>query len=196
MGNILFINACVRPNSRTYKLANEILNKLSGTIKEINLEKENIQPLNWETLQLRETCCKKNDFSLPIFNYAKDFSKADDILIAAPFWDLSFPATIKTYFEAVTIRGLTFKYTEEGFPTGLCNAKRIIYVTTAGGSIGNFNFGFDYIKELATKFYGIKDLLYYKVENLDVVGNDSNAIINKAINEIKNNEFNNNHIYC
>ena len=44
---ILFINACVRETSRTKNLANNLLKNLEDEIEEINLEKENIQPLNW-----------------------------------------------------------------------------------------------------------------------------------------------------
>ena len=42
----LFVNACVRPESRTKILADHLLDKLGGEIEEVNLEKENIQPLN------------------------------------------------------------------------------------------------------------------------------------------------------
>ena len=35
--NILYINACVRKNSRTNELAQFALNKLAGNIEEINL---------------------------------------------------------------------------------------------------------------------------------------------------------------
>ena len=43
MSNILFVNACVRPQSRTLKLAKHVLSKLNGDVQEVNLEKENIQ---------------------------------------------------------------------------------------------------------------------------------------------------------
>ena len=43
--NILFVNACVRSESRTYRLAQKVLQKLGGQVTEVNLEKENIQPL-------------------------------------------------------------------------------------------------------------------------------------------------------
>lgn len=53
MRNVLFVNACVRSNSRTLRLANEVLSRLSGNIEEINLEKENISPLNQGILYKR-----------------------------------------------------------------------------------------------------------------------------------------------
>ena len=48
MENILFVNACVRPESRTMQLAEYILDRLCGQVAEVNLEQEQIQPLNRE----------------------------------------------------------------------------------------------------------------------------------------------------
>lgn len=184
MNKILFVNACVRPDSRTYILAQSVLKKLHGKIEEVNLEREDIKPLNWWSLQERDAYVKSKKFSAPMFQYAKQFAEADEIVIAAPYWNLAFPATVRVYFEAVTVNGLTFMYTPKGCPTGLCKAKRIIYVTTAGGTIEGFNLGFDYIKALSQMFYGIQKVMCYKAENLDIKGADVEAIIEKSKNEI------------
>lgn len=61
MSNILFVNACVRPQSRTLKLAKHVLSKLNGDVQEVNLEKENIQPLNLKILKQRDSLLKEND---------------------------------------------------------------------------------------------------------------------------------------
>lgn len=87
----------MRPDSRTYRIAKELLNKLNGTVEEVNLSNENIQPLNWESLQKRDEYIRSGDFSSPIFKYAKRFANADEIVIAAPYWDLSFPSIVKIY---------------------------------------------------------------------------------------------------
>lgn len=185
MKKILFINACVRPMSRTLILAQEVLSKLQGAVEEVNLEQADIRPLNWEYLQERDEHVSNHDFTAPMFKYARQFVAADEIVIAAPYWDLAFPATVRTYFEAVTVSGLSFMYTPQGCPTGLCRAKRIVYVTTAGGAIANYNLGYDYIKALAQTFYGIPAVICYMAENLDIVGADVDAIIQKAIGEIQ-----------
>lgn len=181
MNKILFVNACVRPDSRTYRLAQGLLGQLSGTVEEINLEQAHIEPLNWKTLQERDAGVNANDFSSPVFQYAKQFAEADEIVIAAPYWDLAFPSTVRIYLEAVTVTGLTFKYAPEGYPIGLCKARKLHYVTTSGGAIGDLNFGFDYIKALAEKFYGIEEALCYKAENMDIRGNDAEAILKEAL---------------
>lgn len=185
MKKILFINACIRPQSRTLLLAQEVLKKLDGEIEEVNLCNENIRPLDWVQLKQRDDFISQKNFSAPIFKYANQFAKADEIVIAAPCWDLAFPSILRVYLEHVTITGLTFQYSPEGIPTGLCNANRIIYVTTSGGPFGNQPQGYNYIKDLANVFYGIPNILCFKAENLDIKGVDVNSIIQKAIKEIE-----------
>lgn len=188
MNKILFLNACVRPESRTYILAKQVTDKLEGLVEEVNLEQAGILPLNWATLQERDAYILNKDFSSPLFKYAKQFVDADAIVIAAPYWDLSFPAVIKIYFEAVTVCGLSFEYTNTGKPKGLCKAKKLIYATTSGGAISEYNLGFDYIKSLARIFYEIPEVLCYTAENLDIVGADVDKIMMQAIDMIRADE--------
>lgn len=183
MEKTLFVNACVREDSRTLALAKCVLDRLNGEICEINLEHEALKPLGREQLSQRERFVSENDFSDGMFRHAKEFADADTIVIAAPYWDLAFPALLKIYLERITVCGITFRY-KKGIPQGMCRAKRLIYVTTAGGTIYD-NFGFDYVKALAQKLYGINDVLFFKAENLDIDGNDVNEILQTAKCEIR-----------
>lgn len=176
--NILFINACVRKESRTLVLAKEILSKMQGNITEIDLAKENLAPLNCISLQERERLLKSKEMDAPMLQYAKQFAQADEIVIAAPFWDLSFPSILKIYMEQITVAGITFEY-RNGCPTGLCKAKRLTYITTAGGEIF-CDFGYAYIKALANNFYGIQDTVAYRATNLDVQGISAEELLQKA----------------
>ncbi len=165
---ILFVNACVRKNSRTLELARPILAKFpQDEIEEVNLEKEEILPLKRESLDFRSELVSKGDYSNEIFKYAKQFAKAEEIVIAAPFWDMSFPAILKIYFENVSVSGLTFYYNEQNEAVGLCKAKKITYVTTAGGKI-YYNGGFEYVKGLCKNLFGIQKYEFVAKENLDV----------------------------
>ena len=186
MKNILFINACPRPQSRTLALAQEILKKVSGTVTEINLYQEPLRPLDWEQLKERDALIASHTMSSPMFDYARQFAAADDIVIAAPYWDLAFPSILRVYFEQITVLGVTFTYSTAGIPVGLCRAGRILYVTTAGGPIGPYNLGYDYVKALATLYYGIPQVLCFTAENLDIVGADVPGIMEQAIANIKN----------
>jgi len=180
MENILVINGCVRPDSRTHALARAVLERLPGRVEEIRLYDEVIPPLDLARLQNREECVRRGDFSGEEFRYAKQFASADTIIIAVPYWDLLFPAVLRCYLEAVTVTGITFRYTPEGFPQGLCRARRLVYVTTAGGPVGSRNFGFAYVKELAQTFYGIGDVRCLLAEGLDLEGADVPGLMEDA----------------
>ena len=178
--NILFVNGCVRKNSHTYELAQAVLDRFEGTVTEINLQQENIQPMNADSLALRNSLLQTGKLEDPSLKYAQQFASSDLIILAAPYWDLSFPAAVKAYLEAVTVTGITFRYTPEGFPEGLCKAQKLIYVTTAGGPIMDYNLGYDYIHALSRLYYGIPKVLCIKAENLDIVGADVDSILHDA----------------
>ena len=180
MDKILYINACVRPDSRTSELAKTLLAKLKGEVQEVRLFDTSLPSLNLNGLQKRGFAAQNNDFSDPLFDAAKQFASADAILIAAPYWDLMFPAVLKTYLEHITVSGITFRYSEKGIPESLCKAKALYYVTTAGGFIGQNDFGFAYVKALAQNFFGIAEVNRYTAEGLDIFGADVAKIMEKA----------------
>lgn len=176
--SILFINACVRKNSRTLVLAKSILSQMSGEVIEVHLNQEQIPPLSRELLEKREKLLNDGTLNDPMFHYATQFAQADEIVIAAPFWDLSFPAILKAYMEQITVSGITFDYVG-GRPCGLCKAKRLTYVTTSGGPIFA-DFGYAYIKALAVNFYGIKETKAYRAMNLDMNMITAEEVLTKA----------------
>ena len=179
MDNILFVNACVRENSRTIELSKHVLSKLNGDIEEVKLFDINIPLLDKKGLEIRDNAVRTKDFSNDYFALAKQFAKADTIVIGAPYWDLTFPAVLKNYLENVTVNGLTFCYSETGTPKGLCKGKKLIYVTTSGGPI-IYNFGYEYVTALAKNFYGINEVELVKAEGLDIYGADVSSIIENA----------------
>ena len=185
MKKILFVNACVRPCSRTCLLAQEVLKKLNGQIEEVHLGHEQLSPLDLELLEKRNQLISSKNFSDPLFRYAAQFAAADEIVIAAPYWELAFPSILRIYLEHVTVVGVTFQYSPDGIPLGLCKAKRIIYVTTAGGPIADRNLGYDYVKALSDAFYSIPEVLCFQAENLDIQGADVNGILEDAVLRIK-----------
>jgi len=186
MEQILFINACPREGSRTLELARHLLTKLNGTVEELALFEENLLPLNGKTLALRDKMTANQNFDHPIFKYARQFAKADTIVLAAPFWDLSFPSALKIWLEYVMAKEITFRYTDDGFPSGLCKAKRLFYLSTAGGPVLPAHLGFDYVDALAKNYFGIPETVLFSAENLDVVDADTATILSKAKEEIDN----------
>ena len=179
---ILFVNCCFREMSRTKRLAEKVLEHLQGNIVTLDLNSEHIEPLGKESHAERDKATHSEDWEHPMLRYAHQFAAADEIVIAAPFWDLAFPALLKAYIEAVTVSGITFKYID-GIPHGLCNAKRLIYVTTAGGPVFA-DFGFSYIKTLAESFYGIPEVKCFRAENLDMIGANVEEILQQTEEDI------------
>lgn len=180
MEKILFIDACVRPNSRTRALAQTVLQNLSGQVQKRSLYDTPLPPLDLQTMVQRDEAARSGIFDDPIFAPAQQFAQADVIVIAAPFWDLMFPAVLKTYLESVTVSGLTFRYSEKGMPVGLCRAKTLYYITTSGGYMGDSPFGFGYVQALAKGFFGIENVHCISAQGLDIAGNDAAAILNEA----------------
>ena len=176
----LYINCCAREESRTNRLARAVLQKLGGDFTELKLYEANHKPLDRDTMNKRTALIERGDYSDPMFDYAKQFASADTIVIAAPYWDLSFPATLKIYIENIYVTGIVSAYDESGMPVGLCKAKELYYVTTAGGPYDPA-YSYGYVESLAKSFFGIPVTHLVKAEMLDIVGNDAEEILRREI---------------
>ena len=176
----LYINCCVREESRTERLAKAVLQMLGGDFTELKLYEETLKPLDMESLNKRTVLIEQGDYSDPMFDYAKQFASAGTIVIAAPYWDLSFPATLKTYIENIYVTGIVSEYDENGMPRDLCKAQELYYVTTAGGPYDP-TYSYGYIESLAKNFFGIPTTHLVKAEMLDIVGNDAEEILRRKI---------------
>lgn len=190
MKNILYVNACVKRDveSRTGRLAQAYLKKYfedpDCNVTTLTLEDMVILPLSGEGLAAREKAIEQGDFSGSSFDLARTFAAADEVVIAAPYWDLSFPAALKLYIEQLCVNKLTFCYDETGRPRGLTNVKKAVYLTTSGGYIGGNNFGFDYVKGVFGMLFGIAEISFYSAEGLDIYGNDPEVILASAIKKM------------
>ena len=181
---ILYVNACVRKESRTKRLADRLLEKLNGAVEEVRLDSISFPTVDRDFLIHRDELIAAGDFEDPLLDLARQFAAADVIVVAAPYYDLSFPASLKQYLEQINVVGITFCYSEAGSPVPLCKAKRLYYVTTAGGNYVPDEFGFGYVKALAEGYYGIKDVELIKAVGLDIIGADVEEIMKKAEDRI------------
>lgn len=182
---ILFINACVRGASRTKKLSDYLLSETNERVEELRLWEIEFPTVDEDFLARRDSLISKRKFDNPMFDLARQFASADKIVIAAPFWDLSFPAVLKQYFEQINVLGVTFSYSAAGIPVGLCKASSLYYVTTAGGNFAPDEYGFSYVRALAESFYGITKVELIKAVGLDIEGADERKIIQKCLDDIK-----------
>ena len=133
-----------------------------------------------EVIERRDALRHADNFNDEMFDLAKQFIAADHIVIGAPYWDLSFPAALKIYLERCSVDKLTFVYNEHGVPEGQCRAEALTYITTAGGFIGDLNFGFDYVKGLASVLFGIKKFHFAAADGIDIIGVDIEAKLEEA----------------
>ncbi len=182
---VLFINACVWAESRTKKLADHLLSMMDEPVTEVRLIDEKFPAVDFSFLDKRERLRQSGDFDDPIFKWGKQFALADTIVIAAPYWDLSFPAVLKTYFEHINVVGMTFDYSADGVPIGLCKAKKLYYITTSGGDFAPDEYGYGYVDALAKNYYGIPETALIKATGLDLVGAEPEKILKKCMDEMK-----------
>lgn len=134
MGKLIIIDACVREDeSRTRRIAEPVISALSKRygITRYNLpEMERLTPLDPVLFKERG----QGDIPAWAVRAAKDIADADRILIAAPFWDMSFPAVLKCFFEQISLFDITF--TDDGKTcVGLCKEPKVLYITTRGMDI-------------------------------------------------------------
>lgn len=176
---VLFVNACLRgEQSRTLTLCREYLEGVDD-VEEVNLAELKLEPYYGQSAAYRAQLEKDGQFDDPMFDLGRQFAEADEIVIGAPYWDLSFPAALKIYIEHAAVMGMTFHYTEEGRCEGLCRAKHLTYITTGGGEVSAMNYGYEYLCGIAGMF-GIPETRFAAAENLDVVGADIEANMNAA----------------
>ena len=178
----LVIDACARRDSRTKRLYEEYI-KDKTDVKIIKLYDLNLKPLDEAGIKERDSYKAKGDFSSSLFEPARDFKEAENIIIAAPYWDLSFPSILKVYFENISIGGLTFGYDEKGSIVGYCKAKKLIYFTTCGGKL-NRHFGYEYVSELVKTFFGVKETYNYYIDMLDIDPTKSEKLLTDGIEKI------------
>lgn len=185
----LFVNACPRgEESRTLRLARAFLEALcsqcpSLTIAEHDLTRMNLHSVDRTTLIMKEALCDRSAWEDPYLAPAVAFQQADVVVIAAPYWDLSFPSILKVWVENVYVRNLTFRY-ENDKPIGLCQGRESVYITTAGSPIGDNDWGARYMRAVLTTL-GIPRFTSLCAEALDLEGSDCEAIMERALAEAR-----------
>ena len=138
MPQLLFVDACVRgAESRSRMLAERFLSSYAAAnpdaaILHRDLMRDRLEPQYPEVLACRDALAAAGKLDDPLFADAWQFARADRIVLAAPFWELSFPAILKIYLERVSMRDITFGYEESGL-VGRCRAEKLLLVTTRGG---------------------------------------------------------------
>lgn len=181
---LLYVDACVRGDaSRTAKLAGTFLAELERLTPDLivttqRLSDMDLRPIDAETLAMKEALCDRRAWDDPFLRAAVAFQEADAVVVAAPYWDLSFPSLLKIWVENVYVRNLTFRY-EDDRCIGLCRGRESVYITTAGSPIGENDWGAGYMKAVLTTL-GIPGFTAIRAEALDLDGRDAETIMRAA----------------
>lgn len=186
---LLFVDACVSTHrSRTRQLCDAYLGRYAAehpgvVIDHVMVEKGICEPLDREAILHRNDLIEAKAWDDPMFDLARQFKAASQVVVGAPYWDCAFPAILKVYIENIVVTDLTFEETENGY-SGLCPCNELVYITTAGGPIEDRDLGYDYIRGIGTML-GVKSFREYRAEGLDIVGADIPAIMDEALKKIK-----------
>ena len=188
MRKLLVIDCCIRKKqSRTKELLEAFLSAVPEdcAAERLVLTEENLAPLMGDYLEQRQALLEKGDLSHPRFRYAHQLAEADLAVIAAPLWDLAFPALLKIYIEQVSVDGITFGAGAQGLE-GKCRGTDLVFLTTRGGFYTDdpMEMGSRYLEALHT-FFGFERYHCVAADGMDVAGFDGRASLRKACEEAK-----------
>ena len=168
MGKLVIVNACVRgAESRTLRIAEPVIAALSKRYETVRYdlpEMEGVTPLTPALFDERG----RGEIPAWALEAARAIAAADRVLIVAPFWDMSFPAALKCFFEQTSLFDVTF--TDNGKTcVGLCKTPKVLYITTRGMDIGTGDAreqATPYLKALGS-LWNLGELTTIAAHNLD-----------------------------
>lgn len=172
---LVFVDCCVSqrgPDSRTRALADAFLKAYQAAHPDTEIETVPpetllaLKPFDPDMLDERDALASVGAWDAPVFELARQFRAADRIVVAAPFWDLSFPAALRTYIEYISANGLTYHYEADGCH-GDCRAERLVYLTSGGDFEREDSIGVVYWRQLCAMF-GIGQFDYVFAGGLDI----------------------------
>ena len=166
MRKIFYVDACLRTGSNTKKIADAIIAKLAerDEIETVRLSENTFPIVNNDILNDRANGIVPEEY----VEMAKKLAAADRLVIAAPFWDMSFPSALKVFLENMSLFNVTFGSNEKEC-YGLCKAEKVLYITTRGMNIStgdDLEQATPYIKALS-KLWGLGELHVISAQNMD-----------------------------
>ena len=183
MKKLFYIDACLRSGSNTKRIADVIIDKLSERyeVETVRLSEHSFPIVKNDVLNERNNGYVPEEYVV----MAKKLAAADRLVIASPFWDMSFPSALKVFFENMSLFNVTFASNDKEC-YGLCKAEKVLYITTRGMNISTgdeLEQATPYIKALS-RLWGLGDLHVVSAQNMDYSTEEQKAEkIKKAIEE-------------
>ena len=171
MEKLIVIDSCMREESRTKVILDAAREVLSARyeVETIDVNALALPPLTPEGLKARNAGVVPQE----ALSVAGRIALADRLVIVAPFWDMSFPAVLKAFFENMSLFNVTF--TDDGTTcTGLCKCRKVLYITTRGMDIPNGDYrdqGSSYLKALSS-LWGLGEVITVAAWKLDYLPAD------------------------
>ena len=184
---LLFVDCCISQRgeaSRTRTLASAYLAAFRGKYPEAEVETVTpeqmlaLKPFTVDMLNERDAQAKAGRFDGPLFGLARQFARADFVVVAAPYWDLSYPAALRTYIEYISANGLAYHYEADGCH-GDCAASQLVYLTSGGDFEHEDSVGVVHWRQLCGLF-GIERFDYVFAGGLDIDPAQTPALLEGA----------------
>jgi len=113
-----------------------------------------------------------------------ELQQADVVVIGAPIYNFSIPASLKAWVDMIARARLSFRYTENG-PEGLLKDKKAYLVVASGGvPVGSpVDFATPYLRHVLS-FVGITDVEIIAAEKLNTQADDAMDTARARIAEV------------
>ena len=166
MKRLFYIDSCLRLGSNTKKIADALIDRLSERyeVETIKLSDYDFPVVKDEILNERSSGYVPEEY----VQIARKIAAADRLVIASPFWDMSFPSALKVFLENMSLFNVTFASNEKEC-YGLCKAEKVLYITTRGMNIktgDEMEQATPYIKAIS-KLWGLGELHVIAAQNMD-----------------------------
>ena len=166
MKKLMVIDCCMREGSRTARILNPVIDALSSRydVERVRVEDLHLTAVDSRVLEERASGYVPEE----IVAISRRLASATRIVIAAPFWDMSFPAALKVFFENMSLFNITFADDGEKC-VGLCSCERVLYITTRGMNIHTgdaLEQATPYIKAISS-LWGLGEVKTIAAENMD-----------------------------
>ncbi len=201
MTTLLYITAHPGEASSSYSLAvgEQFVQAYKKThpedeIKHLSLYELDIPNIDAEVLEAwsklgqgvpaHELSLSQQDKIMRLGQVLGEFMKADKYVFVNPMWNFSYPPVMKTYIDAICMRGKTFKYTENG-PIGLLQNKKALHIQASGGiyaegPMQHMEHGNRHLKSVLS-FIGVHDVENILIEGISYTPANASEIKQKAI---------------
>lgn len=184
--NVLVVTSSARQSdSVSRRFADEMLDEIRNQHEHVKVQQRDVSsglPFvdeNWVNANFTPDEQRTDEHKAALLlsdSLVDEIKDADIILIAAPIYNFSIPASLKAWIDQIARVGLTLKYTSDG-PVGLLENKKAYIVFASGGTqIGSdIDFASGYLRFILG-FIGINDVSFISAERFDQ--NDEHATTN------------------